>query len=84
MSVPYTRISLRMEFIWWEHKLYFARQYMKNFGWSNSCTEAVLITDELHDKLISVASHVYDLYWIQIDSKSNVNTQISWFGACYV
>jgi len=34
----------------------------ENFGWSNSCTEAVLITDELHDELSSVASHVYDPY----------------------
>jgi len=49
---------------------------MKNFGWSNSCTEAVLITDGLHDKLISFASHVYDPYSIQIDSKKSVNTQI--------
>jgi len=32
---------------------------MKIFGWPNSCTEAVLITDDLHDKLISFASHVY-------------------------
>jgi len=36
-----------------------------------------LITDELHEKLISFASHVYDPYSIQIDSKPSVNTQIS-------
>jgi hypothetical protein len=41
---------------------------MKIFGWANSCTEAVLITDEFHDKLISFASQVYDPYSIQIDS----------------
>ena len=34
------------------------------FGWANSCTEAVLITDGLHDNLISFASHVYDPYSI--------------------
>jgi len=50
---------------------------MKIFGWPNTCTEAVLINDELHDKLISFASHVYDPYSIQIDSKTSVNTQIS-------
>jgi len=50
---------------------------MKNFGWPNSCTEAVLITDELHDMLISFSSHVYDPYSIQIDRKTSVNTQIS-------
>jgi len=57
---------------------------MKIFGRANSCTEAVLITDGLHDKLISFVSHVYDPYSIQIDSKISVNTQISGFGACYV
>jgi len=36
-----------------------------------------MITDELHDKLISFATHIYDLYSIQIDSKPSVNTQIS-------
>ena len=76
MSVPNKRTSLRMEFICRENSLYFERRYMKNFGWSNSCTEAVLITDGLHDKLISFASHVYDPYSIQIDSKKSVNTQI--------
>jgi len=50
---------------------------MKIFGWANSCTGAVLITDELHYKLIPFASHVYDLYSIQIVSKTSVNTQIS-------
>jgi len=50
---------------------------MKIFGWPNSRTEAVLITDELHDKLISFASHVYDPYSIQIDNKPSINTQIS-------
>jgi len=50
---------------------------MKIFGWPNSCTEAVLITGELHDNLISFASHVYDPYSIEIDSKASVNTQIS-------
>jgi len=57
---------------------------MKIFGWPNSCREAVLITDELHDKLISFANHVYDPYSIQIDSKQSVNTQISLFCAIYV
>jgi len=57
---------------------------MKIFGWPKSCTEAILITDELHDKLVSFASHVYDPYSIQIDSKPSLNTQISCFGACYV
>jgi len=47
---------------------------MKTFCWLNSCTEAVLITDELHEKLISFASHVYDPYSIQIDSKPSLNT----------
>jgi len=60
-----------------ENRLQFVRQYMKIFGWPNSFREAVLITDELHDKLISFASHVYDPYSIQIDSKPSVNTQIS-------
>ena len=50
---------------------------MKIFSWPNSCTEAVLITDELHDKLTPYASQVYDPYSIQIDRKPNVNTQIS-------
>ena len=77
MSVPYTRISLRMEVICLENRLYFERQYMKIFDWPNSCTEAVLITGELHDNLISFASHVYDPYSIEIDSKASVNTQIS-------
>jgi len=77
MSVPYTRISLRMEFICRENRLYFERQFIKIFRWPNSCTEAVMITDELHDKLISFATHIYDLYSIQIDSKPSVNTQIS-------
>jgi len=49
---------------------------MKIFSWPNSCTEAVLITDELNDKLISFASHVCDPYSIQIDRKPSVNTQI--------
>ena len=49
----------------------------ENLRLANSCTEAVLITDELHDKLISFASHVYDPYSIQIDRKPSVNTQIS-------
>jgi len=48
-----------------------------NFSWPNSCTEAVLITDELHDKLISFANQVYDPYSIQIDRKTSVNTKIS-------
>ena len=48
----------------------------ENRRFSNSCTEAVLITDELHDKIISFASEVYDPYSIQIDSKTSVNTQI--------
>jgi len=56
------------------NRLHFARQYMKSFGWPNSCTEALLITDEMHDKLICFASHVYDPYSIQIDSKPSVNT----------
>jgi len=50
---------------------------MNFFGWPNSCTEAVLITGELHDNLISFASYVYDPYSIQIDSKPSVNTQIT-------
>ena len=50
---------------------------MKFFGWANSCTEAFLISDELHDMLISFASHVYNQYSIQIDSKPSENTQIS-------
>jgi len=50
---------------------------MKIFGWANSCTEAVLITDEFNDNLISSASYVYDPYSIQIDSKPSVKTQIS-------
>jgi len=54
MTVSDTRISLRMEFICWDNRLYFRRQYTKNFGWPNSCTEDVLIADELHDKLISI------------------------------
>jgi len=54
MTVSDTRISLGMEFICWENRLYFQRQYTKTFGRSNSRTEAVLITDELHDKLISI------------------------------
>jgi len=75
MLVPYTRISLRMEFICGENRLYFERQYMKIFGSPNTCTEAVLITDEMHIKLISFASHVYVPYSVQIDSKPSVNTQ---------
>jgi len=39
---------------------------MKIFGWANSCTDAVLITDELHDKLTFFASHIYDPYSIKI------------------
>jgi len=50
---------------------------MKIFSSAKSFTEAVLITDKLHEKLISFASHVYDPYSIQIDSKTSVNTQIS-------
>ena len=60
-----------------ENRLYFNRQYMKIFGWPNSFREAVLINDELQEKLISFASHVYDPYSIQIDRKPSVNTQIS-------
>ena len=60
-----------------EKQAYFERQYMKFFGWANSCTEAVLITDEFNDNLISSASYVYDPYSIQIDSKPSVKTQIS-------
>ena len=40
----------------------------ENRRFSNSCTEAVLITDGLREKLISFGSHVYDPYSIQIDS----------------
>jgi len=50
---------------------------MNIFSWPNSCTEAVLINDELHDKLISFANHVYDPYSIQIDRNPSVNTQTS-------
>jgi len=60
MLVPYTRISLGMEFICWEIRLYFHRQYTKTFGLPNSRMEAVLITDEVHDKLISISES-----WLQ-------------------
>jgi len=60
MTVFDTRISLGMEFICWENRLYFQRQYTKTFGWPNSRTEAVLITDEIHDKLISICES-----WLQ-------------------
>jgi len=73
MTVPDTRISLGIEFICWENRLYFQRQYTKTFGLPNSRMEAVLITDEIHDKFISISESCLQSIF-NTDSKPSANT----------
>jgi len=40
----------RIELIFFTDRLYFERKYTNIFSWPKSCSDAVLITDELHVK----------------------------------
>jgi len=53
--ITYVLHMLRKQAAFWE-------SIYENLLFPKSCTEAALITDELHEKLISFASHVYETY----------------------